>query len=207
MSDDCYSVDWVPRDGQLYAGRKKKSRNRSRVSVDWWLEGFSGELWRIRRFSYDSISGEIPKTGSISSTPSMRRTVCYVAPEPLQVTLLPMSDFQRANLLSWARNLACAGKLLGLVDQNIQSLNKEQALLCITMALLYVQKSPVHRPSMKELVAMLCGDLESPQLPVEFSPSLPPASHLSRTRNFGEFYSDAYFSTKRTKLLSAVTYL
>ncbi|CAI9774096.1 unnamed protein product [Fraxinus pennsylvanica] len=200
ISDDCYSGNWEPRD-QLYADIKKKSRNRSRGSVDWWLDGFSGELWRVRRRSYDSIGGEIPKSGGISSTPSMRGTVCYVAPEygggvdisekcdvysygvlllvliagrrPLQVTGSPMSEFQRANLISWARHVACAGKLLDLVDLNIQSLNKEQALLCITVALLCLQKSPVCRPSMNEVVGMLCGDLESPQLPVEFSPSPP----------------------------------
>ncbi|CAA3010753.1 receptor-like serine threonine- kinase At4g25390 [Olea europaea subsp. europaea] len=201
MSDDCYSGNWEPRDNQMYADRKKKYRSRSRGSVDWWLDGFSGELWRVWRNSYDSISGEIPKSGGISSTPSMRGTVCYVAPEygggvdisekcdvysygvlllvliagrrPLQVTGSPMSEFQRANLIYWARHLACTGKLLDLVDRNIQSLNEEQALLCITVALLCLQKSPVCRPSMKEVVGMLCGDLESPQLPVEFSPSPP----------------------------------
>ncbi|CAI9767632.1 unnamed protein product [Fraxinus pennsylvanica] len=204
ISDDCYNENWVPRDGQLSADRKKKCRNRSRGSVDWRLNGFSGELWRVRRNSYDSISGEIPKSGGISSTPSMRGTVCYVAPEygdgfdisekcdvysygvsllvliagrrPLQVMGSPISEFRRANLLSWARHLAWSGKLLDLVDQNIQSLNKEQALLCITVALLCLQKSPARRPSMKEVVGMLCGDLESPQLPVEFSSS--PPSHF-----------------------------
>ncbi|XP_022873954.1 receptor-like serine/threonine-protein kinase At4g25390 [Olea europaea var. sylvestris] len=201
ISDVCYNENWVPREGQSYADRKKKYRNKSRGSVDWRLNGFSGELWRMGRNSYDSISGEIPKSGGFSSTPSMRGTVCYVAPEygggvdisekcdvysygvsllvlisgrrPLQVMESPISEFQRANLLSWARLLACAGKLLDLVDQNIQSLKKEQALLCITVALLCLQKSPACRPSMKEVVGMLCGDLESPQLPVEFSPSPP----------------------------------
>ncbi|KAL2227153.1 receptor-like serine/threonine-protein kinase At4g25390 [Sesamum indicum] len=205
VSDDCHSESWWPRDDELYADRKKKrSRSRSRGSrgsMDWWLDGFSGELWKARKNSYDSVSGEIPRSGGISSTPSMRGTVCYIAPEyggggdvsekcdvysfgvlllvlvagrrPLQVTGSPMSEFQRANLLSWARHLARAGKLLDLVDQNIQSLNKEQALLCITVALLCLQKSPCRRPSMKEVVGMLSGDLASPQLPVEFSPSPP----------------------------------
>ncbi|KAK4431574.1 Receptor-like serine/threonine-protein kinase [Sesamum alatum] len=205
ISDDCYSESWWPRDDELYADRKKKrSRSRSRGSrgsMDWWLDGFSGELWKARKNSYDSVSGEIPRSGGISSTPSMRGTVCYIAPEyggggdvsekcdvysfgvlllvliagrrPLQVTGSPMSEFQRANLLSWARHLARAGKLLDLVDPSIQSFNKEQALLCITVALLCLQKSPSRRPSMKEVVGMLSGDLASPQLPVEFSPSPP----------------------------------
>ncbi|KAG8381439.1 hypothetical protein BUALT_Bualt06G0122100 [Buddleja alternifolia] len=205
MSDDCYSENWWQRDDELYGDRnKKRSRSKSRGSrgsMDRWLDGFSGELWKARKNSYDSVSGEIPKSGGISSTPSMRGTVCYIAPEyggggdvsekcdvysfgvlllvliagrrPLQVTGSPMSEFQRANLLSWARHLARAGKLLDLVDHSIENLNKEQALLCITVALLCLQKSPARRPSMKEVVGILCGDLASPQLPVEFSPSPP----------------------------------
>lgn len=203
VSDD-YTDNWWPRDGELYSDTKKKrsrSRKSSRSSMDWWLDGFSTDLWRARRNSYDSASGEIPKSGGISSTPSMRGTVCYIAPEygiggdlsekcdaysygvlllvliagrrPLQVTGSPMSEFQRANLLSWARHLARAGKLLDLVDQSIHSLDKEQALLCISVALLCLQKSPTRRPSMKEVVAILLGELELPQLPIEFSPSPP----------------------------------
>lgn len=203
ISDDCHSESWWPKDDELYTAKKKKrSRSRSsKSSMDWWLDGFSSELRRARKNSYDSASGEIPKSGGISSTPSMRGTVCYVAPEygscgdlsekcdvysygvlllvliagrrPLQVTGSPMSEFQRANLLSWARHLARAGKLLDLVDQSVESLDKEQALLCITVALRCLQKSPARRPSMKEVVGMLSGDLEAPQLPVELSPSPP----------------------------------
>ncbi|KAL3373584.1 hypothetical protein AABB24_005528 [Solanum stoloniferum] len=203
ISDDCHSESWWPRDDELYTAKKKKrSRSRgSKSSMDWWLDGFSSELRRARKNSYDSASGDIPKSGGISSTPSMRGTVCYVAPEygscgdlsekcdvysygvlllvliagrrPLQVTGSPMSEFQRANLLSWARHLARAGKLLDLVDQTVESLDKEQALLSITVALLCLQKSPARRPSMKEVVGMLSGDLEAPQLPVELSPSPP----------------------------------
>ncbi|CAK7337139.1 unnamed protein product [Dovyalis caffra] len=191
--------DWWPRDEELYSERKKKrSKSRgSRGSLEW----FSGELFRGNRNSHDSLSGEIPKSGGISSTPSMRGTVCYVAPEyggggnlseksdvysfgvlllvliagrrPLQVTTSPMSEFQRANLMHWARNLARAGKLLDLVDKSVQSLDREQAALCITVALLCLQKSPARRPSMKEVVGMLTGESQAPQLPTEFSPSPP----------------------------------
>ncbi|XP_057950506.1 receptor-like serine/threonine-protein kinase At4g25390 [Malania oleifera] len=204
ISNDCGGDNWWPKDEDLYVDRKKKIRSRSRGSrgsVDWWLDGLSGELWRARHNSYDSVSGEIPKSGGVSSTPSMRGTVCYIAPEyggggdvsekcdvysygvlllvlvagrrPLQVTGSPMSEFQRANLISWARHLARAGRLLDLVDQSIQALDQDQALLCITVALLCLQKSPARRPFMKEVVGMLCGELERPQLPVEFSPSPP----------------------------------
>ncbi|KAE9617206.1 hypothetical protein Lal_00034105 [Lupinus albus] len=203
-SDNDNGADWWVSDDALN-DNKKKSKRRSpnnRGSVDWWLDGLSGELWRARRNSYDSAaSGEIPKSGGVSSTPSMRGTVCYAAPEygyggdvsekcdvysfgvlllvvisgrrPLQVNGSPMSEFQRANLLSWARHCARKGKLIELVDQSIESLDKEQALLCITIALLCLLKLPAHRPSMKEVVRMLTGELEPPQLPIEYSPSTP----------------------------------
>ncbi|VFQ77570.1 unnamed protein product [Cuscuta campestris] len=197
---------------ELQRKKKKKMKkqgggdlqsSRRRNSMDWWLDGISGELWKARRNSCDSAaSGEIPKSGGISSTPSMRGTVCYAAPEygtcgdhlsekcdvysygvlllvliagrrPLQVTGSPMSEFQRANLLSWARHLARAGKLLDLVDPSMdeESLNREEALMCIKLALLCLQKSPARRPSMKEVAGVLSGDLVPPELPAELSPS------------------------------------
>ncbi|KAL2471578.1 Receptor-like serine/threonine-protein kinase [Abeliophyllum distichum] len=187
MSTDCYIGNWMPRDGQLYANRNKRNRIRSRGRIGGWM-GLVVSLWRVRRNSYDYISGEIPKSGGISSTSSMRGTnVSFVAPEygggfdvsencdvysygvlllflitgrsPLQVIVSLMSGFQQANLLSWVHHLTCAKKPLDLVDRNIQSLNKEQALLCycITVALLCLQKSPVRWPSMKKKVlGMLC---------------------------------------------------
>ncbi|KAJ6764464.1 PROTEIN KINASE SUPERFAMILY PROTEIN [Salix koriyanagi] len=205
--------DWWPRDESLYGERKKKrSKSRgSRGSIEW----FSGELFRGNRNSHDSLSGEIPYSGGISSTPSMRGTVCYAAPEyggggnlseksdvysfgvfllvliagrrPLQVTTTPMAEFQRANLMHWARNLARSGKLLDLVDRSVQSLDREQATLCITIALLCLQKSPAQRPSMKEVVGMLTGESPVPQLPSEFlSLHLPHGSPSSpgHTRRF-----------------------
>ncbi|KAJ4950817.1 hypothetical protein NE237_027649 [Protea cynaroides] len=202
---------WWQRDEDLVPERRKKNRSRSsRSSVDWWLDGLSGEIRNGgRRNSQDWASGEIPKSGGVSSTPSMRGTVCYIAPEyggggqlsekcdvysfgvlllvliagrrPLQVTGSPMSEFERANLISWARHLAHAEKLLDLVDPSIQSLDREQALLCITVALLCLQRSPVHRPSMKEVVTMLSGESEPPPLPFEFSPS-PPSKFPFKSR-------------------------
>ncbi|CAN0824574.1 Receptor-like serine/threonine-protein kinase At2g45590 [Linum grandiflorum] len=172
----------------------KKKKRKSRGSIDWWMDGFSGE---------------IPKSGGISSTPSMRGTVCYIAPEygggaagtekcdvysfgvlllvvvsgrrPLQVTASPMSEFERANLISWARQLAHNGKLLDLVDPLIHSLDKDQALLVITIALLCLQRSPGKRPSVKEIVEMLSGEAEPPNLPFEFSPS-PPSNFPFKSR-------------------------
>ncbi|KAL3829601.1 hypothetical protein ACJIZ3_018403 [Penstemon smallii] len=192
---------WWQREEDGVPERKKRRSRGSRSSIDRWIDGFSGEFKIGRRNSQDWASGEIPKSGGISSTPSMRGTVCYIAPEygggarvsdkcdvysfgvlllvivsgrrPLQVMASPMSDFERANLISWARQLALNGKLLDLVDSNIVSLDREQALLCITIAILCLQRSPNKRPSMKEIVEMLSGKAEPPHLPFEFSPSPP----------------------------------
>ncbi|KAL6981852.1 hypothetical protein U1Q18_023469 [Sarracenia purpurea var. burkii] len=196
----CGSDLWWQRDEDSAPGRKKR---KSRGSIDWWLDGFSGEFRRsARRNSQDWASGEIPRSGGISSTPSMRGTVCYIAPEcgggggqfsekcdvysygvlllvlvsgrrPLQVTASPMSEFERANLISWARQLARSGKLLDLVDPCVQNLDREQALLCITIALLCLQRLPWKRPTMEEVVGILAGEAEPPHLPFEFSPSPP----------------------------------
>lgn len=206
----------VMQDDENSNNKKKKKKKRksksSRGSIDWWLDGLSGEIRSNnggRRNSQDWVSGDIPKSGGISSTPSMRGTVCYIAPEyggggqlsekcdvysfgvlllvlvagrrPLQVTASPISEFERANLISWARQLAHNGRLLDLVDTDIHSLDKEQALLCITIALLCLQRSPAKRPSMKEIVGMLSGEAEPPHLPFEFSPS-PPSNFIFKSR-------------------------
>ncbi|KAK9910672.1 hypothetical protein M0R45_034626 [Rubus argutus] len=214
FDSSCGGEMWWQKDEDLGSERKKKrSKSKSsRGSIDWWLDGFGSEFRSGRRNSQDWAScggGDIPKSGGISSTPSMRGTVCYVAPEyggggllsekcdvysfgvlvlvlisgrrPLQVTASPMSEFERANLISWARQLARNGKLLDLVDQSIHSLDKEEALLCITIALLCLQRTPGKRPTMKEIVGMLTGEAEPPHLPFEFSPS-PPSNFPFKSR-------------------------
>ncbi|KAK3429858.1 hypothetical protein EUGRSUZ_E01348, partial [Eucalyptus grandis] len=205
-SGDGGEVWWQQKDdGDLAQERKKRKSRSSRGSIDWWMDGLSGELRNGRRNSQEwsctSAGDIIPKSGGISSTPSMRGTVCYIAPEyggggqlsekcdvysygvlllvlvsgrrPLQVTASPMAEFERANLISWARQLAQNGRLLDLLDSSIHSLDKEQALLCITIALLCLQRSPAKRPTMAEVVVMLSGEAEPPLLPFEFSPSPP----------------------------------
>ncbi|XP_074263224.1 receptor-like serine/threonine-protein kinase At2g45590 [Silene latifolia] len=217
---------WWQRD-EDFVGPERKKRRKSRGkmsfgSIDWWLDGLSGELRSGgigRRNSQDwgagcggGGGGEVPKSGGISSTPSMRGTVCYIAPEyggggqlsekcdvysfgvlvlvvisgrrPLQVLASPMSEFERANLVSWARQLAYSGKLLDLVDTSIQLLDKEQVMVCITIALLCLQRSPSKRPNMKEIVEMLTGVADPPHLPFEFSPS-PPSGFPFKSRKKG----------------------
>ncbi|XP_052191875.1 receptor-like serine/threonine-protein kinase At2g45590 [Diospyros lotus] len=220
---------WWQRDTDLRPEIKKGKSRGSRGSIDWWLDGLSGEFRSGRRNSQDWASGEIPKSGGVSSTPSMRGTVCYIAPEyggggqlsekcdvysygvlllvlvsgrrPLQVTASPISEFERANLISWARQLARNGKLLDLLDPCIQSVDRDQALLCITIALLCLQRSPSKRPAMKDIVEMLLGEAEPPHLPFEFSPSPPSNFPFKSRKKLGEFSTSNYKLRSKTVLL------
>ncbi|KAL5209956.1 hypothetical protein ABZP36_005579 [Zizania latifolia] len=190
-----------------WSRRSSNGNGNGNGSIDWWVDG-------VRRSSRDWASGEfVPKSGgAVSSTPSMRGTVCYVAPEyggggplsekcdiysfgvlllvlisgrrPLQVTASPMSEFEKASLISWARHLARVGRLLDLVDPALQDVNRDQALLCITVALLCIQRLPTRRPSSEEVLQMLSGEGEPPHLPIEFSPS-PPGGFPFRSRKKG----------------------
>ncbi|CAA0824401.1 Putative receptor-like protein kinase [Striga hermonthica] len=170
-------------------GRKKKEKNNS-LSV-------GSDMW-----SGDVFSREL------SSTTSMRGTLCYVAPEyngygylmekadiyslgvlilvvvsgrrPLHVLASPMR-LEKANLISWARSLAYSGNILELVDERLKDdYNKEQAGLCINLALACLQKMPELRPDIGDVVRVLKGEMEIPQLPFEFTPS-PPSRGFSRS--------------------------
>ncbi|KAJ1268041.1 hypothetical protein BS78_07G105600 [Paspalum vaginatum] len=140
----------------------------------------------------------------LSSTTSMRGTVCYVAPEcggvpcehgsellekadvysfgvlvlvilsgrrPLHILSSPMK-LEKANLVSWCRQLARAGNVLDLMDARLDGgYDKEQATLCIQLALLCLQRQPELRPDSTDIVKILDGEMELPPVPVEFSPS------------------------------------
>lgn len=166
--------------------RKKSSRS------------MGSEMW-----SGDLFSREL------SSTTSMRGTLCYVAPEyngygylmekadiysfgvlilvivsgrrPLHVLSSPMK-LEKANLISWCRSLAHSGNTLELVDERLRDeYSKEQASLCINLALACLQKMPELRPDIGDIVKVLRGEMELPLLPFELSPSPPPKLH-SRSR-------------------------
>ncbi|WOL13504.1 hypothetical protein Cni_G22274 [Canna indica] len=172
----------------IFSKRWKKKRSRSVGS-----EMFSGDL----------LSREL------SSTTSMRGTVCYVAPEchgsdqlmekadiysfgvlilvivsgrrPLHVLPSPVK-LEKANLVSWCRQLAQTSNLLELVDEKMRgSYNKGQASLCINLALLCLQRTPVLRPDSGDIVKFLKGEMELPVVPYEFSPS-PPAKNYTWSR-------------------------
>ncbi|KAF6138620.1 hypothetical protein GIB67_032514 [Kingdonia uniflora] len=80
-------------------------------------------------------------------------------------------------------------------------MDQDQTLLCITTAFLYLQRSPVKRPSIKEVIGMLSGDSESPHLPVEFSPS--PPSNLFKSQKKARGWSSS--STSSASAVSSVS--
>ncbi|GJN20371.1 hypothetical protein PR202_gb07741 [Eleusine coracana subsp. coracana] len=84
-----------------------------------------------------------------------------------------MSELEKASLISWAKHLARSSRLLDLVDPTMRDVNRDEALLCITVVLLCIQRSPAPRPSSEEVLGMLSCEGELPQLPLEFSPSPP----------------------------------
>lgn len=156
----------------------------------------------------DMWSGDL-FSRELSSTTSMRGTLCYVAPEyggygylmekadiyslgvlilvivsgrrPLHVLSSPMK-LEKANLISWSRSLAHSGNILELVDERFKDeYNKEQASLCINLALACLQKMPELRPDIGDIVKILKGEMELPPLPFEFSPS-PPSKLFNRSR-------------------------
>ncbi|OVA00081.1 Protein kinase domain [Macleaya cordata] len=158
----------------------------------------ASEMW-----SGDLFSREL------SSTTSMRGTVCYVAPEyggcgylmekadiyslgvlilviisgrrPLHVLNSPMK-LEKANLINWCRQLAQTGNILELVDERLkEEYNKDQASLCINLALMCLKKMPELRPDIGEIVKVLKGEMDLPGVPFEFSPS-PPSKLFSRSR-------------------------
>ncbi|KAJ1429201.1 Serine/threonine-protein kinase, active site [Sesbania bispinosa] len=59
--------------------------------------------------------------------------------------------------------------------------NKDQASLCINLALTCLQKISELRPDIGDIVKILKGDMDLPPLPFEFSPS-PPSKLYSRSR-------------------------
>lgn len=204
------SLEWWRDDASQEGSAKSKKSNKEKRQKDKSCkdeevgiskENKGGKKKREKSLSRDWYSGEIMSRG-VSSTPSMRGTICYVAPEyggggilseksdvysfgvlllvivsgrrPLQVMDSPLTEFQRANLISWARHLAQSGNVLELVDSALHGeYCRDQATLCITAALMCLQRLPAVRPCMNEVVKILSGEVEAPSLPFEFSPSPP----------------------------------
>ncbi|KAL3599514.1 hypothetical protein D5086_007432 [Populus alba] len=191
--------------------RRKKLGEQNQNETDQNGEFSFRRGWKKNNFQSagsDMWSGDL-FSRELSSTTSMRGTLCYVAPEyggcgylmekadiyslgvlilvivsgrrPLHVLASPMK-LEKANLISWCRQLAQTGNILELVDERMKDEhNKEQASLCINLALTCLQRMPELRPDIGEIVKILKGEMDLPHLPFEFSPS-PPSKLFSRSR-------------------------
>jgi serine/threonine protein kinase len=90
---------------------------------------------------------------------------------PLHILSSPMK-LEKANLVSWCRQLARAGNVLELMDERLDGgYDKDQATKCVQLALLCLQRQPELRPDSTDIVKILDGEMELPPAPVEFSPS------------------------------------
>ncbi|XP_031270205.1 probable LRR receptor-like serine/threonine-protein kinase At1g56140 [Pistacia vera] len=69
-------------------------------------------------------------------------------------------DTEKIYLLEWAWNLHENNRSLGLVDPTLTEFNEIEALRIIGVGLLCTQASPMLRPPMSRVVAMLAGDIE-----------------------------------------------
>lgn len=163
---------------------------------------------KCRSMGSEMWSGDL-FSRELSSTTSMRGTLCYVAPEyggcgylmekadiyslgvlvlvtvsgrrPLHVLNSPMK-LEKANLISWCRQLAQAGNVLELVDERMgDAYDKEKATLCINVALACLQRMPELRPDIVDVVKILQGEKDLSSLHFELSPS-PPSKLYSRSR-------------------------
>ncbi|KAJ4702820.1 hypothetical protein OWV82_022811 [Melia azedarach] len=69
-------------------------------------------------------------------------------------------DMEKIYLLEWAWSLHENNQSLELVDPTLTEFNKDEALRVIGVALLCTQGSPMLRPPMSRVIAMLTGDIE-----------------------------------------------
>ncbi|KAG6500487.1 hypothetical protein ZIOFF_040332 [Zingiber officinale] len=69
-------------------------------------------------------------------------------------------DHETVYLLEWVWNLLENNQKIEVVDRSLTSFDEEEINRVIGVALLCTQASPVHRPPMSRVVAMLVGDLE-----------------------------------------------
>ncbi|GKV51586.1 hypothetical protein SLEP1_g58224 [Rubroshorea leprosula] len=76
----------------------------------------------------------------------------------------PNSDNSQDNdkiyLLEWAWTLYESNQCLGLVDPTLVEFDENEALRMIRVGLLCTQASPMRRPPMPSVIAMLAGDIE-----------------------------------------------
>ncbi|KAE9584200.1 putative protein kinase RLK-Pelle-RLCK-XI family [Lupinus albus] len=179
---------WWRQDGsgrRFYISKRKKNFGGEKDLENECDQNGGGEFsfrrgWRKKKSTH-SVGSDIDLfSHELSSTTSMRGTLCYVAPEyggcgflmekadiysfgvlilvivsgrrPLHVLASPMK-LEKANLISWSRHLAHVGNILELVDERLKyDYNKEQASMCINLALTCLQKIPELRPDIGVIV-------------------------------------------------------
>ncbi|KAI0502683.1 hypothetical protein KFK09_017640 [Dendrobium nobile] len=201
---------------EYFAEISKRGKNCK--GLKWLRNNKLGEMdisfrkgWKKRK--NQSVGSEILNSDlyskELSSTTSMRGTICYVAPEyggfshiyekadiysfgvlvlvivsgrrPLHVQESPMK-LDRANLISWCRQLALVGDVMEILDEKLKdSCDKDQVHLCINLALLCLQRTPELRPDSGEIVKILKGEMEIPAVPLETSNS-PISRSMRRTK-------------------------
>ncbi|CAK9149662.1 unnamed protein product, partial [Ilex paraguariensis] len=74
-------------------------------------------------------------------------------------------NLEKANLISWCRHLAQAGNLFELVDERPKEVyTKDQASLCMNLALACLQKMPELRLDIEYFVYILKGEVDLPSV-------------------------------------------
>ncbi|KAL8237671.1 hypothetical protein R6Q59_018752 [Mikania micrantha] len=68
---------------------------------------------------------------------------------------------EKIYLLEWAWNLHEAKSEVELVDEELSEFDENEVKRVMRIALLCTQTSPMQRPTMSRVVAMLCGDIEA----------------------------------------------
>ncbi|CAA0810088.1 Putative receptor-like protein kinase [Striga hermonthica] len=169
--------------GKCFSFRRMSQQNEN--DEDCRNPEFSFRLGRKKKEKSNSPGDFFSR--ELSSTTSMRGTLCYVAPEyngygylmekadiyslgvlilvvvsgrrPLHVLSSPMK-LEQANLISWAKRLAYSGNVLELVDKRLKDeYNREEVSLCINLALMCLQKMPELRPDIGDKMPELRPDI------------------------------------------------
>ncbi|XP_021636368.2 probable LRR receptor-like serine/threonine-protein kinase At1g56140 isoform X3 [Hevea brasiliensis] len=102
----------------------------------------------------------------------------------------------RIYLLGWAWTLYENNQSLALVDPSLMGFDEDEALRVIGVALLCTQASPITRPTMSRVVAMLAGDIEVS--PVTAKPSYLSDWDLKDINSDTKTYTESEISSNKT---------
>ncbi|GJX02813.1 hypothetical protein Tco_0188729 [Tanacetum coccineum] len=171
--------NWWQKDDEMSFDNRKKKRSRStsrgsRGSIDWWLDGFSAMTQQPRIPSSGLMTGNdvLIRAKEYEQNQAIAMISYYASSsEPAQVrgktVYLRYSNRQEIVNNKTSANVAWNVLLVTIEGNDARSvsidvlhldLDKEQALVCITVALLCLKKHAL-QPSMKEIVALLSGPI------------------------------------------------